>query len=240
MMASIIPLLMILLTQIRIRSFWDANNAIWGLIYSLVIAGVCQVLLKWLIGGLRPNFLSVCDPIVPIKFSMKAKVEPMPIMYDRNVCTGNKRQINHSLESFPSGHSTIAFSGFVYLAIYLNAKLKIWSNYHPAMWKMALFWAPILSATLISASLTIDGSHNWYDCLAGGIIGTVMAFSAYRMVFASIWDYEYNHIPLDREISLRGKTLELTATQKAGWGGGRHSSENFQRIAMLVKMLREI
>lgn len=43
--------------QIRIRSFWDINNAILGLLYSLITAAVFQVFLKWLIGGLRPHFL---------------------------------------------------------------------------------------------------------------------------------------------------------------------------------------
>lgn len=54
------------------------------------------------------------------------------------------------------------------------------------MWKMILLWAPILGATLIAGALTIDEFHNWYDLVAGAIIGTLMAFSAYRMVYASV------------------------------------------------------
>lgn len=228
LLASLIPLLIIFLTQFRIRSFWDANNAITGLLYSLIIAGVFQVFLKWLIGGLRPHFLTVCEPIIPTRAPIKARYGPRIIMYDRNVCTGDKRQINNSLESFPSSQSTVAFSGFVYLAIYLNAKLKIWSNYHSAMWKMALLWSPILIASLISASLTIDGFHNWYDCLVGGIIGTVMSLSAYRMVFASIWDYHNNHIPLNRHAPFSTGRSGLTATRKAGWGEKIPDSVNDQ------------
>ena len=29
-------------------------------------------------------------------------------MYDRKICTGDDKQINDALESFPSGHSTAA------------------------------------------------------------------------------------------------------------------------------------
>ena len=147
-------------------------------------------------------------------------------MFDRSVCTGDKKQINDSLESFPSGHSTAAFGGFIFLYLYLNAKLKVWSNYHPAMWKMVVVYAPVLAATLIAGALTIDEYHNWYDCLAGAVIGTVMAFSSYRMVYASVWDFRFNHIPLSRnhpfmysegQAEFHGFRNSIF-TRKAGWG----------------------
>ena len=84
-------------------------------------------------------------------------------MYDRRVCTGDKNQIDDSLESFPSGHSTAAWAGFLFLYFYLNAKLKVFSNHHPAMWKLIALYAPLLGATLITGALTIDEFHNWYD-----------------------------------------------------------------------------
>lgn len=91
------------------------------------------------------------------------------------------------------------------------------------MWKLIATYAPILGATLIAGALTIDEYHNWYDCVAGAIIGTVMAFSAYRMVYASIWDWRTNHIPLNRATSFPGSgagaDLEHAVfTRKAGWG----------------------
>lgn len=148
------------------------------------------------------------------------------IMYDRTICTGDEKEIDDSLESFPSGHSTAAFAGFVFLAIYLNAKLKVWANYHPAMWKLIAVYAPILGATLIAGALTIDEYHNWYDCLAGAIIGTIFAFSSYRMVYCSIWDWRTNHIPLNRGIPIDfsgngGHVIgeHSVFTNKAGWGG---------------------
>lgn len=174
------------------------------------------------------------------------------IMYDRTICTGDESEIDDSLESFPSGHSTAAFAGFVFLSIYLNAKLKVWSNYQyvfslfpiiahlfpwmimltfvsspsPAMWKLIATYAPILGATLIAGALTIDEFHNWYDCLAGAIIGTIMAFSSYRMVYASIWDWRTNHIPLNRATAFPGTGVggevdleHAVFTRKVGWGG---------------------
>ena len=65
------------------------------------------------------------------------------------ICTGDINEIDDSLESMPSGHTTAAFAGFVFLYLYLKAKLKVFSNYHPAMWKLIAIYAPLLGACLI-------------------------------------------------------------------------------------------
>lgn len=223
LLASIIPIAVILFCQIRIRSFWDVNNAVIGLLYSLITAAVFQVFLKWLIGGLRPHFLTACVPVVPEGTETGRGYKQ--IMYDRSICTGDQDEIDDSLESFPSGHSTAAFAGFIYLYLYLNAKLKVWSNYHPAMWKLLATYAPVLGATLIAGALTIDEYHNWYDCLAGAVIGTLMAFSSWRMTYASVWDFRFNHIPLNRSVPFNygNGPMELSNavfTRQAGWGYG--------------------
>jgi hypothetical protein len=54
LLAALVPIVVFLFMQIRVRSFWDVNNAVIGLLYSLITAAVFQVFLKWLIGGLRP------------------------------------------------------------------------------------------------------------------------------------------------------------------------------------------
>ncbi|KAK1750155.1 phosphatidic acid phosphatase [Echria macrotheca] len=234
-LAAMIPIVVILLMQIRIRSFWDVNNAIIGLLYSLITAAVFQVFIKWLIGGLRPHFYDVCKPDLSRVSNSPGVVGAglngvgyTNIYFTREICTGDPDEIDDSLESMPSGHSTAAFAGFVFLSLYLNGKLKVFSNFHPAMWKLAAVYAPVLGACLIAGALTIDEFHNWYDVLAGGVIGTVMAFSAYRMVYASVWDWRWNHIPLNRlmpftfagDSELGGATF----TRRAGWGMGYSSN----------------
>lgn len=239
-LAAVIPIVVILFMQIRVRSFWDVNNGVLGLLYSLITAAVFQVFLKCLIGGLRPHFLDVCKPDISLASNAEGK-EGAPynaagfnqIYYTAEICTGDQNEINDSLESFPSGHSTAAFAGFIYLYLYLNAKLKVFSNYHPAMWKLIAIYTPVLIATLIAGALTIDEFHHWWDILAGAAIGTVMAFSSYRMVYSSIWDWRFNHIPLNRTsastFALESMELDDAVwTRKVGWGihpaeyGGAH------------------
>jgi diacylglycerol diphosphate phosphatase/phosphatidate phosphatase len=232
MLAALVPIVIILIMQIRIRSFWDVNNAVLGLLYSLITAAVFQVMLKCLIGGLRPHFLAVCDPAVP-PYGTQAGNGWTNIMYDRSVCRGDKDAIDDSLESFPSGHSTAAFAGFIYLSLYLNAKLKIFANYHPSYWKLIALWAPVLAATLIAGALTIDEYHNWYDVVAGALIGTAMALSAYRMLYASVWDFRFNHVPVARGIAFgygvaqRGYEGYRTAVASRETGWGAHEGHVF-------------
>ncbi|KAI9637072.1 phosphatidic acid phosphatase type 2/haloperoxidase [Dioszegia hungarica] len=199
-MAFFIPALFFVLFQIRIRNIESLLGTTMGLLESLITGAVFQVFHKWLIGGLRPHFLDVCQPDV-------SKITPsgngfQRIMYDRSICTGDQNEINDSLESWMSGHSTAAFAGFVYLFLYFNAQLKVMSNHRPAYWKMVLTIAPLLGASLIAASLTVDEFHNWYDCLGGAVTGTLCAFVAYRKTFAATWDFRFNHILLPRTTSL--------------------------------------
>ncbi|KAL6702778.1 hypothetical protein ACN47E_000962 [Coniothyrium glycines] len=249
LMAFFIPFAVFLIVQIRARSFWDVNNATIGLLYALISAAVFQVFIKWLIGGLRPHFLAACKPVIPANllqvvggndngiddgsaYGGNVANGYRQIMFDRSICTGDKKEINDSLESMPSGHTTAAFAGFVFLYLYLNAKLKVFSNYHPAMWKIIAIYAPILGACLIGGALTIDEYHNWYDILAGAVIGTIMAFSSYRMVYASVWDFRFNHIPLMRHAPFvygAGASSfdgfhDAVFTRKAGWGTHEGSS----------------
>lgn len=105
----------------------------------------------------------------------------------------------------------------IYTSLYLNAKLKIFSNYHPHYYKFVLFFAPILGAVLIAGSLTIDEFHHWYDVLAGSIIGTAMAVAAYRFVYAGVADWRVNHVPLSR-VPDDDLDEDAYATRKGSWG----------------------
>jgi membrane-associated phospholipid phosphatase len=237
LLAFIIPFIFIILMQIRVRSFNDVNTATMGLVSSLISAAVFQALIKWLIGGLRPHFFSVCKPNINAA-SVGSGTGFNGIMFDRSICTGDEKEINFALQSMPSGHSTAAFASLVYCSLYLNGKLKIFANYRPQYWKFVLFYAPLLAAVLIASSLTIDYYHNWYDVLAGSVIGTMFAFGSYRFQYASIWDYRFNHIPLPRieadhgfDYHLDHLEESLSGSRKGGWNNGHVHGAPFDAIA---------
>jgi membrane-associated phospholipid phosphatase len=201
LIAFFVPFVFITLFQIKRKSIDDWLTTTLGLLKSLITAATFQVFIKWLIGGLRPHFYAVCQPQISAEGGLTGD-GLRGIMFDRTICTGDPKAIDDALESMPSGHSTAAWAGLFYLALYFNAQLKVTAAHNPAYWKMILFFAPILGAFLISASLTIDKYHHWYDVLIGGFIGTATALVAFRQTFASTFDYRFNHILLPRSTSL--------------------------------------
>jgi membrane-associated phospholipid phosphatase len=232
---AVIPIGIILLAQIRIRSFWDANNAILGLLYSLILGSLFQVIIKQLIGGFRPYFLAVCQPDISLAQSHNTTglnaVGFHQIMYTSEICTNpDKQALQTAMTSFPSGHATSAFAGYVFLFLWMNAKLKVWANFQASFYWLALLVAPLLGAVLQACALSVDQAHNWYDIIAGAVIGTVMAFMSYRVCYAAVWDWRYNHIPLTRN-----RTFDYAAAgalvpeymeralfvRKLGWGRRR-------------------
>ncbi|KAK4185215.1 phosphatidic acid phosphatase type 2/haloperoxidase [Podospora australis] len=227
--SAVIPIGIILLAQIRIRSFWDMNNAIMGVLYSLIISTLFQVVIKQLIGGFRPYFLSICQPDISLASTHNTTglngVGFQQIMYTSEICTNpDKKALKTAMTSFPSGHSTSAWAGLFFLFLWMNAKLKVWGNFRSSFFSLALLWAPILGATLMAACLTIDQAHNWYDIVAGSVIGTLGAITSYRVLYAAVWDWRYNHIPLKRRevfdyaAAAVGKPEKAVFIRKLGWG----------------------
>ncbi|PWW80112.1 acid phosphatase/Vanadium-dependent haloperoxidase [Tuber magnatum] len=212
-------------------SFWNVNNGCMGVIYSVMTGAALQIIIKLVVGGLRPHFLTVCDPQIDGVQGMGYN----GLYFDTSICrdhTDPKRrdEIANAMQSFPSGHSIAAWAGLFYLSLYFNGHLKIFSNYHPSYWKLLLFVTPMLAATLIVGSLSLDMSHNWYDIVVGSVMGVAMAILSYRMCFAAVWDFRFNHIPLARDPRIPGFGYSMEeledwsggcATRRGGWGVAR-------------------
>ncbi|OQV01587.1 hypothetical protein CLAIMM_06914 [Cladophialophora immunda] len=221
-LCGFIPLAVILVSQIFIRSFADFSSATLGLLYSLVTGTCFQVILKKSIGGLRPHFLSVCNPVVPDGLVGSGYNGMMYGVED--VCTGNPKDIDNALQSFPSGHSEIAFAGLGYLSMYFFAHLRIGDASNTSkrgFWRMILVLAPILSATYISSTLVLGYHHQAHDCLFGAAIGCLTAILGYRIAFRSLLDARMNWRP---RVGRRLKRAVDGETEKGSQGRAERES----------------
>jgi hypothetical protein len=190
-----------------------------GLSFAITSADIFQIMIKWLIGGLRPHFLSVCRP----EFNRRG-IGYRGIYHNHSVCHPiSPRKLQWAMMSFPSGHSAAAFAGFFYLSIWVNAKLKVLADYKSRQWQQALFALPILIALLISLSKISDHYHHWYDIIAGSLIGIFFAITSWRMMYCSVWNWRNNHIYLpyifETDVATRQVPLrrDLTCIDFAGW-----------------------
>ncbi|KAI0192573.1 PAP2 superfamily-domain-containing protein [Xylaria flabelliformis] len=227
------PVAVILLTQLRIRSFWDLNNAILGFLYALLISSAFQATTKAYIGGFRPNFYDVCQPDSNHAEGTGNKTGLNGIgfrrdMWTSDVCTTTDAgKLRDAMQGFPSGHTTTMVAAMVYLSLYLNAKLKVFANYHTPLWKLIALVLPILGAVLLCGTLIIDNTHSWYDIAGGATIGALMSFAAFRMVYPSIFDWRINHIPLNRNVPFDGCSRpDFVATARAGWRSSTRENNN--------------
>jgi membrane-associated phospholipid phosphatase len=84
-----------------------------GLSYALVTADLFHIFLKLFIGGLRPNFYDVCQPVPSLPGAGFHGTYFTPA-----ICTTtDTHALNYAMMSFPSGHSTAAFASSVFLAL---------------------------------------------------------------------------------------------------------------------------
>ncbi|KAK5048556.1 hypothetical protein LTR84_005647 [Exophiala bonariae] len=119
----------------------------------------------------------------------------------------NHRLLDDSFAAFPSGHSSFSCAGLVYLSLWLCARFSLGLPYldlslnapsyrsgkhqaaasardkqaAPPLWQMALAFAPIVAALFICASRYADFHHAGFDIISGAIIGTVFAWTSFRV-----------------------------------------------------------
>jgi diacylglycerol diphosphate phosphatase / phosphatidate phosphatase len=130
------------------------------------------------IGRARPDLIARCMP---------EKGTPAHDLVTYHVCTQiNSYKLNDGWRSFPSGHSSFAFSGLGYFALVLAGQLH---TFRPRtdLARVLITITPLIGAFLVAASRTADYRHDIYDVTAGSLLGFGMAYFGYRRYYGSIW-----------------------------------------------------
>lgn len=191
-----------------------------GTVYAVIIAECAHVFLKIFTTGFRPYFLTVCDPDPAI---VSAGGDGLGGLYfSTEVCRQTDRALlKQAMTSFPSGHAACGFSGLGFLFLYLSGKLKPWGNYRPMSWEIPVVVAPLVGAMLLSCTVLVHADHHASDVVVGACMGVVSALVMYRAMFASLWDWRFNHIPLRpwevMEYEVAGENMEGVVLHKGFW-----------------------
>ncbi|DAA79216.1 TPA_exp: hypothetical protein A8136_3001 [Trichophyton benhamiae CBS 112371] len=149
-----------------------------GLIASLLVTIFITDIIKNAVGRPRPDLISRCKP---------EKGTPEHTLVDHTVCTSTDTHIlNEGWRSFPSGHSSFAFSGLGYLSFFLTGQLRAWRP-RSGLARLLVSLSPLLGALMIAISRIADYRHDVYDVCSGSIIGLGTAYLVYRCYYPSLW-----------------------------------------------------
>lgn len=195
LLATIIPLLVILVVSLkrcttRHQFFHHLQISILGLVIALSLNGNVTDILKNWISRPRPDFLARCGALEGTATN---------ILVDVSVCTAplGIPALVDGMRSTPSGHSSISFSGFLYLSLWLSGQFKLFTKTHP-LYQYILVSLPLLLATYVALSRTQDYRHHFMDIFLGGNIGIFFAIVVYNRYFESIWSEDAGS-PTDEE-----------------------------------------
>ncbi|KAM9167975.1 phospholipid phosphatase 1 isoform 1-T1 [Mergus octosetaceus] len=140
-------------------------KAIGTFIFGAAASQSLTDIAKYAIGRLRPHFLAVCQPDWTRINCSLGYIENFP-------CQGEKAKINEGRLSFYSGHSSFSMYCMLFLALYLQARMKgDWAR----LVRPTIQFGLIAASIYVGLSRVSDYKHHWSDVLTGLIQGALVA-----------------------------------------------------------------
>lgn len=140
----------------------------------LVLTSFVTDVIKNAVGRPRPDLISRCKPLPGT---------PEHKLVNFEVCTETDHHVLHDgWRSFPSGHSSFAFSGLGFLALFLCGQMHVFRP-RADLSKGLFALSPLLGAAMIAISRCEDYRHDVYDVTIGSILGMGITYFSYRRYF---------------------------------------------------------
>ncbi|XP_062854937.1 phospholipid phosphatase 1 [Trichomycterus rosablanca] len=216
LMGIIIPFALIVIVGVEFLSIYIRSRstfvnhyigpvykAVGSFVFGAAVSQSMTDIAKYTIGRLRPHFLTVCKPNLSLEDCKAGYMENFS-------CTGDKTVVNEGRLSFYSGHSSFSMYCMLFLALYLQSRMK-------AEWARLL--RPTIQFFMIAASVYVglsrvsDYKHHWSDVLTGLIQGAIVAVFT---VFC-VSDF-FKDQPKGDKVEISHTTLQETANDIAHYG----------------------
>jgi diacylglycerol diphosphate phosphatase/phosphatidate phosphatase len=211
--AIIVPLIVLILWNLVARSS-SAKHEVTYLSFgiSIVLTAFITDVVKNAVGRPRPDLLARCQASSGTKPNLLVTID---------ACTAPKGFILHDgWRSFPSGHSSSAFAGLGFLALFFAGQLQVFRYAAGGrdLSRALLCLAPLLGAAMIAISRCEDYRHDVYDVCIGSALGMTVAYWSYRR--------HWPHLSNPRcDEPYPPPTTEGASQQQPGWQRVRDEEE---------------
>jgi len=173
-----LPLAIILGWLVVVRSeFQKAHITLLGFFNSVLLTLFVTDVIKNAVGRPRPDLLARCQPAPGTSGDELVSID---------ACTETRHHVlQDGWRSFPSGHSSFAFSGLGYLALFFASQTYVFRP-RSDLARFLLVLAPLLGAALIAISRLEDYRHDVFDVVCGSLLGSAIAYSTWRRHYPSL------------------------------------------------------
>lgn len=148
---------------------------ILALTYAILSSGLATELIKKLVSSPRPEFYYLCnyngytDAVESGNYTMYNLLSVEYKLGDYNNCKNNNGLID-AISSFPSGHTSTAFSSLLFSVFVIQRMLGL-KNIFSLGGTMSFL--PLVAGAWIAITRVQDMKHHDYDIMAGTIIGSI-------------------------------------------------------------------
>ncbi|KAI5969981.1 hypothetical protein CANMA_001021 [Candida margitis] len=182
--STLIPSVIIIITSLfiaptNVDKLHLIQLSLLGLLFSVSSVSVLTDILKCWIGNPRPDFIARCGP---------KPQTPLDMLVDIGVCTSplGDMYLSDGLKSTPSGHSSMAFGGLLYLSLWYIGQLQVLTREKHRMGLLLVSGLPIVFAAYIALSRTQDYRHHFFDIAFGSLLGIVFAWFSHWKYFGKL------------------------------------------------------
>jgi len=171
---------------------YNYHQALIGVVFAISISTLFSHIIKVFVGRYRPDFMSVCN----VDFDkVQEQYDTYDIssgigfgprnLFDTSICKTSKEELIEERKSFPSGHSSFAFSVMSYLSFYIAGQIHLMDK-KSYIWKYFVVSVPYMIAIMVALSRVFDYRHHWQDVTIGSIIGLFFGIVTYYYYYPSL------------------------------------------------------